>query len=350
MLNSIKNRMRSAAEVLIKGSSLPVATRDVPSITKEEVDEAKTFFPLGKFFIYGHARSGTTLVARLIRLHPKIHCNYQAHFFTRKPLLESFVSTEEVRKWLRRNSNRWNRGKDLSPVVLRAASDFIMEREARRVGKGTSDCLVGDKSPSSLLDGEAVRLMYKIYPDAHLIFIVRDGRDTAVSHRFQAFIDTPQKLSKEGLAIRNAFARDPEPFLSGQKSIFTEKSLRRSANGWVRNITETENIARKLLGSQYYHLRFEDLLKDTWNEMSQLWKFLDIKSDIEGLQTSVDLELHNNPDADWQQKKDSDIAEQVLKGKHGSWRTYFTSRDRQIYKQLAGDALISWNYEKDMNW
>ena len=54
-----------------------------------EVAEARTFFPLEKFFIFGHARSGTTMLTRLIRLHPEVHCNYQAHFFTRPPLLES---------------------------------------------------------------------------------------------------------------------------------------------------------------------------------------------------------------------------------------------------------------------
>jgi hypothetical protein len=45
-------------------------------------------------------------------------------------------------------------------MVLRAAADFILEREARQVGKR----IVGDKSPSSLLDGQAVRLMREFIP------------------------------------------------------------------------------------------------------------------------------------------------------------------------------------------
>jgi hypothetical protein len=126
------------------------------------VAEARAFFPLDKFFIFGHARSGTTLLARLIRLHPQVHCNWQAHFFTRPPLLQSLVDQEEVGAWLARRSNRWNRGRDLAPVVLRAAADFILEREARREGKS----IVGDKSPNSLLNGEAVRLAHAIYPEA----------------------------------------------------------------------------------------------------------------------------------------------------------------------------------------
>ena len=48
-----------------------------------------------------------------------------------------------------------------------------MEREAAKEGKP----IVGDKSPSSTIHGQAVRDLHSIYPDAKLIYIVRDGRD-----------------------------------------------------------------------------------------------------------------------------------------------------------------------------
>ena len=58
------------------------------------------------------------------------------------------------------------------PVVMRAAADFILERDAHAVGKS----IVGDKSPSSVFHGLAVRKMAAVYPDGRLINIVRDGR------------------------------------------------------------------------------------------------------------------------------------------------------------------------------
>jgi len=123
---SSKHRLTAAARVLLDRKTPPSArsdlyTGDVPAISPEEVAEAKEFFPLDKFFIFGHARSGTTLLTRLIRLHPEVHCNYQGHFFTRPPLLQSLVADHEIKGWLTRRSNRWNHGKDLSPVILRAA-------------------------------------------------------------------------------------------------------------------------------------------------------------------------------------------------------------------------------------
>ena len=126
-------RLRLAARALLRDST-PVSRPPIPAISAEEVEEARLFFPMDKFFIFGHARSGTTLLARLVRVHPTVHCNWQAHFFTREPLLKSLVDSPEAAEWLSRRSNRWNRGRDLSPVVLRAASDFILEREGAQAG------------------------------------------------------------------------------------------------------------------------------------------------------------------------------------------------------------------------
>jgi len=347
---NMQKRLRLAARVLLKGEPQTKKRGDIPPITLEEVQEAKSFFPLEKFFIFGHARSGTTLLTRLVRLHPHVHCNYQGHFFTRAPLLEGLVADEQVELWLARRSNRWNRGGDLSPVVLRAVSDYIMERDARLVGKDKPGCTVGDKSPNSLLNGEAVGLLVKTYPDAHLVFIVRDGRDAVVSHRFQAFVDRSHHLSKESKAIRQDFIQDPEPYLAGQRSIFPEVELRRAATGWMDNLTETDGKARELLDGQYLHLRYEDLLAQPSEEMSRLWAFLGVDATFPGFNEALQEELGENPDADWQQEKAADIASSLNKGKRGSWRNLFTPRDRHIFKEVAGETLVAWGYEKDLNW
>ena len=347
MANELVRRLKLAKRALAGGSIGSTPRREIPVITAEEVVEARSFFPTEKYFIFGHARSGTTLLTRLIRLHQNVHCNYQAHFFTRAPLLEALVADPEIGSWLSRRSNRWNRGRDLSPVVLRAVSDFIMEREARQVGKAGPDFRVGDKSPNSLLNGQAVRLMYKIYPDARLIFIIRDGRDAVLSHRFQSFIDTPQLLSKEDLHLRDEFTRDPEPFLSGQRSLFQAKNLRQEARRWVENVTFTEQVGRDLLGEHYLHLRYEDLLTQPWEQMSRIWAFLDVDPNVTGLRQELEGEMQHNPDADWQQQKAGEMAGSIQKGRRGSWQEVFTTRDRQIFKEEAGTALVSWGYDAD---
>src|SRR5215207_8773406 len=227
----IFSRIKKSASILLRGEPKKKKRTLIPAITAEDVTEIKQFFPCEKFFIFGHARSGTTLLMRLVRLHPEVHCNYQAHFFTRQPLLKSLVDTPEAEEWLQRKSNRWNQGRDLSPLVLRAAADFIMERDARKEGKR----IVGDKSPSSTIHGQAVRDMHSIYPDAKLVYIVRDGRDVLISERFRNFIEESKFLSAEDKWIIEDLRKDQNQFTNGTRSIFTENFIRRVTAGWMKN-------------------------------------------------------------------------------------------------------------------
>ncbi len=262
----IVTRVKKAARILLKGDSRKSTRNPIPAITPEEVAEIKQFFPREKFFILGHARSGTTLLMRLARLHPEVHCNYQAHFFTRRPLLKSLVDTPEAEEWLTRKSNRWNHGRDLSPLVLRAAADIIMERDAAREGKR----IVGDKSPSSVIHGQAVRDLHAVYPDAKIVYIVRDGRDVIISERFRNFVEESKFLTAEDKRIIADLRLDPAPFNDGRRSIFTETFIRRTAGDWAHDLQETEDESRRLFGDNFYGLRYEDLLEHPFDEMKKV--------------------------------------------------------------------------------
>jgi hypothetical protein len=346
LVKKIFDRLRLAGQVLVHGGSTSGGHRTIPAITSEEVAQVRRFFPLEKFFVFGHARSGTTLLTRLVRLHPAVHCNYQGHFFTRQPTIEALVRTTEIEAWFTRRSNRWNQGRDLSPIVLRAVVDFIMEREASSMGAK----VVGDKSPNSLLNGEAVRLLHKYYPDGKLIFIVRDGRDAAISHRFQTFIDATQHLSLEDWAIRSAFERDPDAFMQGERSIFTPAAIREAAKGWVKNVSGTDSAAKELFGRQYHTLRYEDLLSEPWEEMARLWTFLGLPVELPVLSNRLRAELAQNPDKDWQQKKAGSLVSPLEKGKSGSWRQLFNDRDKAVFREIATETLIAWGYEANPAW
>jgi hypothetical protein len=280
------SRIKSAARILLKGEPKEKTRAPVPAITAEEVAEVRQFFTREKFFILGHARSGTTLLMRLARLHPEVHCNYQAHFFTRKPLLKSLVDSVQIEEWLTRKSNRWNHGRDLSPLVLRASADFIMERDAAREGKR----IVGDKSPSSVIHGQVVRDMHSVYPDAKIVNIVRDGRDVLISERFRNFVEESKFLTSEDKRIISDLKTDPAPFSDGRRSIFTETSIRNIAKRWVDDLNEIDS------------------------------------------------------------ERNESIASFLPKGQSGNWQRLFTEKDKSVFKEVAGEMLVRWGYEKDLNW
>ncbi len=338
-------RVKKAARILLKGDPRKSARGPIPAITPEEVSEVRGFFPREKFFILGHARSGTTLLMRLIRLHPDVHCNYQAHFFTRRPLLKSLVDTPEAEEWLARKSNRWNYGRDLSPLVLRAAADIIMERDAARQGAR----IVGDKSPSSVIHGQAVRDLHAVYPDARIVYIVRDGRDVITSERFRNFVEESRFLTSEDKHIIADLRRDPAPFEDGRRSIFTEAFIRRMGGDWANDLGEAEDESRRLFGDAFYGLRYEDLLDRPFDEMKKLWAFLGVGVDPV-LENAITAEMSSNPDEEWQTRRDEDIASFLPKGQAGNWRRLFSERDKTVFKAVAGETLVRWNYENDLSW
>jgi LPS sulfotransferase NodH len=341
----IVTRLKKAARILLKGDPRKSTRNPIPAITPEEVAEIKQFFPREKFFILGHARSGTTLLMRLVRLHPEVHCNYQAHFFTRRPLLKSLVDTPEAEEWLTRKSNRWNHGSDLSPLVLRAAADIIMERDAAREGKR----IVGDKSPSSVIHGQAVRDLHAVYPDAKIVYIVRDGRDVIISERFRNFVEESKFLTAEDKRIISDLRVDSAPFEDGRRSIFTETFIRRKAGDWVNNLQETEVDSRRLFGSAFYGLRYEDLLERPFTEMKKVWSFLGVEAD-RSLENIILEEMSSNPDEEWQARRNEDIASFLPKGQAGNWMRLFSEQDKSVFKAVAGEMLVRWNYEKDNDW
>lgn len=342
------SRLKSAVRILLQGEAASKKRAEIPAITAEEVAEVKQFFPREKFFILGHARSGTTILMRLVRLHPEVHCNYQAHFFTRAPMLKSLVDTPEAAEWLSRKSNRWNRGRDLSPLVLRAAADFIMERDAIREGKASAS-IIGDKSPSSTIHGQVVRDTHAVYPDAKLIYIVRDGRDVLISERFRNFVEDSKFLTAEDRRILADLKRDQTPFTDGRRSIFTEAFIRQIARRWADDVNEIDSESKRLYGQNYFSLRYEDLLARPFAEMQKLWAFLGVSADA-ALETDVNNEMGQNLDEEWQARRAGDIASFLPKGKAGNWRNMFTTHDRGVFKEVAGEAMVKWGYEQSTDW
>jgi hypothetical protein len=220
-----------------------------------------------------------------------------------------------------------------------------MERDAAKEGKR----IVGDKSPSSTIHGQAVRDMHAVYPDAKLIYIVRDGRDVLISERFRNLVEESKFLNLEDKRIVEELRKDQTQFTNGTRSVFTKNVIPRVASGWAKNVQETDDEGRKLFGENYCSLRYEDLLAHPFDEMQRLWQFLGVQGDP-ALEKAIMDEMSSNPDEEWQAKRNEDLASFLPKGQAGNWQRLFTARDKTIFKEVAGEMLIKWKYEKDTNW
>lgn len=345
-MRKLTERVRLGWYVFRHGELPDTKGVELNPLSDQDFEEIKSFFSMPKFFIFGHARSGTTLLSRLIRLHPEIHTGRLGHFFTFQDGVYTLVDRPAAQEWLQRPSRYWNDERNLSTKVLRVVCDFILEKEAKKHGKR----IVGDKSNNNTVNGLAVERLKLLYPDAKLIFLVRDGRDTILSQRFRFFIDLPKYLEEEGKAIRDQLTTNPDEFLEGNKSVFTRERLISDVENWVRNVEETHSLGQELFGDHYLALKFEDLISDPQRTLDLVWSFLGAEGEYPEAGKDISEEMAKNPDAKWQKKQDQDLYSLVNKGEMGNWKNLFTPRDREVFKRIAGETLIHWNYENDMNW
>lgn len=309
------------------------------ALTAPQQEFIRSYFPRSKFFIFGYPRSGTTLLARLIRLHPEIHCNWQAQFFSdRGPI--PIVSSPQFQAWINHPSNHWMEGESYTAPMLRAFLDLVLERGAEAVKKP----IVGDKSPNG--NGvQAVNWLSHIYPDAHLIYIVRDGRDAVFSKRIQAFIDQPQHLDREDRKLREALLRDPRPFLHGRTSYFSERWLVATASQWARDVHESVTAARDAYSDRFLLFKYEELLDEPLKCMTRAYSFLGAgKAE---LQVEIIKELGENPSADWHKSRGYEFTKHIPRGKNGIWREVFTDQDLRLFRESAGSVLSEFGYSQD---
>jgi hypothetical protein len=211
--------------------------------------------------------------------------------------------------------------------------------------------IVGDKSPQHT---ENLDEIYEIYPDARIIHIVRDGRDVAVSamhHWWRLAKDREGgvfELTPEELRIRDDYAEDRERFLSEGRSIFTQERLVQLARRWEYRTGKGSHDGRTLYGERYLEIRYEDLLVDTPSVFGGILEFLGAGSEDRVIERCLRSSSFERASSRRQGEEDS--ASFFRKGVAGDWRDVFTERDRELYKDLAGERLVEFGYEKSYDW
>jgi len=324
----------------VRGRLQGIVGRPIPwnPLSPEDVRKFQGIFQRPKFFIFGHARSGTTLLARLVRLHPDVHCNWQGRFVTHYGDLLDLMTSEPISQWLWHHSNHWREGISSEVALARAVIETIMEMEANRLGKS----IVGDKTPN-LRNAESVRRLHAVFPDAKLILIVRDGRDVMVSLRLAQFITRPHELDWQGRKIRRAMFRDTSAFLARGETIFTDAWLRKMAMRWRDNVDGSHREGLRRFGQKFFGLRYEDLLSNPVSWLARIWEFLGAEPEMVTPE-EIRAEIDENRTYEYQPGVADAIVESLPGRGPGSWRHFFTHRDLEIFLDIAGPALNDFGY------
>jgi hypothetical protein len=222
-----------------------------------------------------------------------------------------------------------------------------MQEKLRKTNKK----IVGDKSPFTTPG--MVEEISSICPGAKVVHIVRDGRDVAVSsvhHQWNNATDQGgrRKLSREKVAKREAYRKDPETFGASGESIFAGEHVAQIARSWSTSVSKAMADAA-LLGDNYCQVRYEDLLAEPVGEVMRLLEFLGADSDEEVARRCVEAASFEQLSGGRTQGEEASSSF-YRKGIAGDWRNYFSEEDRRVFKEEAGELLIRLGYEDDLDW
>jgi hypothetical protein len=202
--------------------------------------------------VCGCPRSGTTMLQLMIHAHPRIAIPSETRFVLegyrrRQDFLPLSASQNRRRlaQWIvdRPQSRFADLGLDPAPVAadiesgsptLGSAFQAVFRAYARRFGRARW----GDKRPAYITN---LAVLMRLFPDAQVVHIVRDGRDCVASLK-------EMRWHRAGLY--------------------------QAISAWAQAVDHGEWAARALGPDTYYELRYERLVTDTEHELTRLCAFL----------------------------------------------------------------------------
>jgi hypothetical protein len=216
--------------------------------------------PMKVFFVVGAARSGTTLITRLLSAHPRIHLHHERRV----------LELAAVAGGLRRTGGH-SRG-DATPTAAQNAADVLAGRrfamDVLRAGTPPGTVWFGDKYPPY---AGQVGALAASFPGCRILHIVRDGRSVVAS-----WLHT--------WARDHAWRRGPRPPAPAV-----------IAKSWAASVDRADDAGATLSPDQYMAFRYEDLLESPLETGRRLVEFLDEEAVPEFIASLEEL----SPRGDW---------------------------------------------------
>ena len=268
------------------------------------------------FFILGCARSGTSLVSRMLNQHPRIAVPYESHLYNTfytwlkyygsleddaniDRLITDILATDVMNDWDPQLSREevWPQIKtrDFGGVV-----QAILSAYARKNGK---PCW-GEKTPQHAFFWDAIN---SAIPEARVIHIVRDGRDVALS-------------------LLNAR--------------FGPKTVYGCAHFWNRYLDQMERIKGTVKPENLFEVQYERLLEEPETELRKICDFLG-----ESYEPSM-LEFYQNKSRYQTDPQNlQNLMNPVLKDNKQKWRSRMSVKEISVFEAISSRYLKKYGYE-----
>jgi len=236
-------------------------------------------------FLVGSERSGTTLLRLMLDHHPKIAFNFESDYIATQISDEgAYPEMKQYREWLTQDrafqGSRFSIDERLDFVGL--VNHFLIQKQARD----------GKELVGATIHHQFHKLS-RIWPRAKYIYLLRDGRDVAVS------------------AMRMGWA--------GNTYI--------AADVWLKAEKERDDARLHVGDERWLEVRYEDLIVSTRPQLERICDFLGVEYS-ERMFDYVNTSTYDAPDPS--------LCYQ--------WRTNLAKVEVQRLEEKLGDRLLSRGY------
>jgi Sulfotransferase family len=278
----------------------------LPEILRDLVVTHRRTTPV---FVVGHARSGTSITAALMRKYLKINFGTESQFIVRyfnrltrygvlqddrdlRLLVHDIAAERCFYRWRKRFGFTLDPERVLAELEERTYRGVLLAIFGQFAAYHRMDRW-GDKTPEY---NRSLSVLDELFPDAQYVHVVRDGRDAA---------------------------------LSAFKIHFGDKNAYATALEWIESVEAVRRFAARLPPRRLLEIRYEDLLTNPSAVFAQLIAFLDIDDPHGRLLAFIDAHIDDDLRGDNMQK----------------WKKAFTPAQQALYEAVAGDLLHHYGYE-----
>lgn len=265
---------------------------------------------LSPIVIGGCGRSGTTLLRLMLDSHRRICSGPESSVFRRRALdpeglAERFgFAAEEVRAIHGSARSR--------PQFIEGFAELCM----RKAGKARW----AEKTPRNI---SRIDVIFRHFPGARFVHVLRDGRDVAASLRTH-----PRHRVVGGRLV-------PQD---------TWKPIAGCARRWRDDIEASRPYWND---SRFHTVRYEELVLDPRGVLEPLMEFLGEPWD----ETMLEHAAVESPFRDATRfAQNPEALAAVSHASLGRWQRDLDTRDRRIFKRIAGGLLIELGYARDAGW
>ena len=269
-------------------------------------------------FIFGCPRSGTSLMSRVVGSHARIGIPFESHIYHYLYMWERYYQARmQDRKWWRplvadilgmEDIRSWNPRPDLDRTVaairrpdLHGLFEGLFEAWATSLGKPRW----GDKTPQHTLNWRA---LVEAFPDLQVIYLMRDGRDVALSYK---------------------------------RAFFGPKHAYSIAKRWLHYVQIGEELEGTLDTPRFHRVQYEALVAEPERTVRGICNFL---------REDYDPAMLDSHRSDVPYPTDSrnalNLRKPILANNSGKWRQEMSARDLRIFEAVAGNALEQYGYER----